>query len=512
MFKKSLSIDARNILILILFAIIIQLILLTPPYLSDQMEYYFTATKFPHLQSPPNHWGMRIGLILPVAVIFRIFGHAEITFYFIPLISILILVAAVYYLGSGIANKRVGMVSALWISMAPGLLFQSMQLLPDIPATACIVVGFALIASIEKIKGHRDKDGNQRNIFLLYLLVGLVFGYAYLIKEYFLIFIVLIPIGFWAFNISLRNLVPVAVGVLLIFFAEAVFNIIFYHDPLVRLSTANPREIVGFIERQLKDILMYLPNFLMMKGGEGTLILSVFALIHFIIQSIKNNRRIIFLFVWVLFIFFFLISISLLPVIFSWENSILLRLHILRYWVLILPPFIIGGVSALQAMLTWIVNKTKVTQELQRTIVLISMFVLAIISGARGFSVVFTDESLIRNGQDHYLELREYLKKTSSPEEVIWINRDNFIAYDRLLPIYAHDFFGRKIWEGQYKYLNFGNEYISPEEITYGKVIIDRERFNPAFRGLPEYLSEIPDNWELDFESTNHKIAIYQVQ
>ena len=95
---------------------------------------------------------------------------------------------------------------------------------------------------------------------------------------------------------------------------------------------------------------------------------------------------------------------------------------------------------------------------------------------------------------------------------MIWINRDNFIAYDRILPIYAHDFFGRKIWEGQYKYLNFGNEYISPEEITYGKVIIDRERFDPAFRGLPEYLSKIPDNWKLDFESTNHKIAIYQVQ
>jgi hypothetical protein len=94
---------------------------------------------------------------------------------------------------------------------------------------------------------------------------------------------------------------------------------------------------------------------------------------------------------------------------------------------------------------------------------------------------------------------------------VIWINRDNFIAYDRILPIYAHDFFGRKIWDGQYKYLNYGNEYIPSENITYGKVIIDRERFDPAFRGLPEYLSNIPDNWRLVFESTNKKIAIYEV-
>ena len=155
MFKKPLSIDARNILILILFALIIQLILLTPPYLSDQMEYYFTATKFPHLQSPPNHWGMRIGLILPVAVLFRIFGHAEITYYAFPLLSILILVTAVYFLGSGIANRQVGLISALWISLAPVFLYQSMQLLPDIPATACIVVGFALIASIEKIRGQQ---------------------------------------------------------------------------------------------------------------------------------------------------------------------------------------------------------------------------------------------------------------------------------------------------------------------------------------------------------------------
>ena len=235
MFKKPLSLDARNVLILILFAIIIQLILLTPPYLSDQMEYYFTATKFPHLQSPPNHWGMRIGLILPVAVLFRIFGHAEITYYAVPLVSILILVTAVYYLGTAIADRQIGMISALWISLAPVFLYQSMQLLPDIPATACIVAGFALIASIERIRGRSNKESNYRSIFLLYLLVGLIFGYAYLIKEYFLIFIVLIPIAFWAFKIPYRNLLPVVAGVFLIFVAEAVFNIIFYHDPLVRL-------------------------------------------------------------------------------------------------------------------------------------------------------------------------------------------------------------------------------------------------------------------------------------
>ena len=365
---------------------------------------------------------------------------------------------------------------------------------------------------LKKLEGSSDKEGKQKDRFLFYLLVGLVFGYAYLIKEYFLIFILLIPIAFWAFRIPFRNLLPVALGVLLIFVAEAVFNIIFYHDPLVRLSTVNPRETVGHIERRFKEILMYLPNFLMMKGGEGTLVLSIFALIHFIVQSFHKNRKIIFLFVWVLFIFFFFTGISLLPVIFSWENSVLLRLHILRYWALILPPFVIGGVSALQAAFTWVTNKLKIRQELQKTLVIFSMLVLAAISGARGFSVVFNDYSLIRNGQDHYLELREYLKETSSPEEVIWINRDNFIAYDRILPIYAHDFFGRKIWEGQYKFLNYGNEYISPEEITFGKVIIDRERFDPAFRGLPEYLSNIPDNWKLVFESTNEKIAIYQVQ
>jgi len=476
------------------------------------MEYYFTATKFPHLISPPNHWGMRIGLILPVAVLFRIFGHAEITYYTVPLFSILFLVIAVYFLGSGISNRLVGMVSALWISLAPVFLYQSMQLLPDIPATACIVVGFALIASLEKFNRHGEKEYKQRDLFLLYLLVGLIFGYAYLIKEYFLIFIALIPIAFWAFKISYRNLQPVAVGVLLIFFAEAIFNFVFYHDILVRLSTVNPRETVGHIERDFKDILMYLPNFLKMKGGEGTLVLSIIALIHFIVQSFNKNRKVIFLFIWVLFIFFIFTGISLLPVIFSWENSVLLRLHILRYWALILPPFVIGGVSALQAVLTWFFNKTRIRFAFQRTIVVFSMFVFAFISGARGFLIVFMDYSLIRNGQNHYLELREYLNETSSPMEVIWINRDNFIAYDRILPIYAHDFFGRKIWEGQYEYLNYGNEYIPPEEISFGKVIIDRERFDPAFRGLPEYLSTIPDNWKLVFESTNKKIAIYQVQ
>jgi len=512
MVKKHLGNDARNILILIIFAIIVQLILITPPYLSDQMEYYFTATKFPHLQSPPNHWGMRIGLILPVAVLFRIFGHAEITYYTIPLISILILVIAVYFLGSRIAGRQVGMISALWISLAPVFLFQSMQLLPDIPGTSAIVVGFAFISCIDRMKSQRRNQLSQNALFLFYILAGLIFGYAYLIKEYFLIFVLFIPIAFWAFNIPWRNLLPVAIGVLLIFFVEAVFNIIFYQNPLVRLSTINPRETVGHIERDFKDIIMYLPNFLNMKGGEGTLVLSIIALIHFIVQSIKKNQGIIFLFCWVLYVFLFFTGISLLPVIFSWEKSVLLRLHILRYWALILPPIIIGGVSALKEIFTRIVSKTKFRLQSRKMIIFFSILFLTLISGARGFSVVFTDYSLVRNGQDHYLELREYLKETSNPEEVIWINRDNFIAYDRILPIYTHDFFGRKIWRGQYKYLNYGNEYISADKITFGKVIIDRERFDPAFRGLPEYLSNIPENWKLVFESTNDKIALYQVQ
>ena len=492
-------------------SVFIQILFLSPPILSDQMEYYFTATRFPYLPVQPNHWSLRIGLILPVAVLYRIFGHAEITYYCLPFVSMTLLPIGVYFLGSKLFNRRTGFFSALWIFSIPNLMLESGQLLPDIPATACIVAGFAMLVASRDLQKNTDSRITERKTFWFLFLTGALFGWAYLIKEYYVIFVLLIPLAFWAFEIPCRNLIPVCAGFLIVFGIEAIFGLIYYDNPFIRFSTANPRETWGFIEKDALKIINYFPFLLGRYGGEGAAILGGIGVVNSFIQICRKNKIHIFLISWVLLIYCFFTLIGLLPAIFSWEDTVLLRLHKFRYWILILPPIIIAGVAAVENCLLKIFQKLKINHDIVEPLVGGLLFIFLAVSGSRGIFSVYDDPNLIRNGADHYLELRNYLEENNSPDDVIWINRENKMAFDRILPMYTRNFWGRIIWDGSFKYLNTDGLFLRAEEISFGKVIIDRYFFNPEFYPIPDYLVNPPESWKMVFESENQEIAIYSV-
>ena len=113
------------------------------------------------------------------------------------------------------------------------------------------------------------------------------------------------------------------------------------------------------------------------------------------------------------------------------------------------------------------------------------------------------------DGNDHYQELREFLSRLKKPLYSIWILRDVRVAYDDMLPIYTHDFWGKEIWKGKIKYLNEGHNYMHLEEIPVGYALIDREYYNLRYNRIPDYLDSPPKNWQLAFESENKKIALF---
>jgi len=509
--RKSLKQDILCITLILFFSFLIQILFLTPPILSDPMEYYFTAINFPHLSEFPNHWTMRIGLILPVAVLFRIFGHAEITYYSFPLVSMAILAIGVYFIGSRLFNRRVGFFSALWLITIPNLILESGHLLPDIPATACIVVGFAMLISFKDFQVNKDPQANERKLNWFFFIVGAVFGWSYLIKEYYVIFILLIPLAFWANKIPYRKLIPVVAGISLMFGIEVLFGLIYYDNPFVRLLAANPRETAGFIERDARKIIKYFYILLERNRGEGTLILTGIAIFDLIIHAIKKNKHHIFLLSWVLLIYCFFTFIGLLPIILSWEDMVLLRLHKFRYWILILPPLMIGGVAAVENCLLLIFHEIKIKSYLLNPFINIFLLVTLSLSCLWGISSIKKDPNLYLNGADYYQELRDYLANNNNPDDVIWINRGSFRAFDRILPN-THSFWGRKIWDGTFEYLNTNGVYLPVEKITFGNVIVDRYFFNPERYRIPDYLSAPPENWKLVFESENQRIAIYSIE
>ena len=501
--------DFWLILALIVVGVIAQIVFLNPPILSDQMEYYLRAIELPRLPERADIASMRLGLLLPVAVLYRIFGHSELAYYGVPFLSTLILVVSVYLLGRGFFNRRVGFLAAIWLLFVPNLLPESGHLLPDIPAAAALTAGFALLVASHSRSGA--KEYKHKNTWLFFL-SGVVFGWAYMTKEYMAVLFVLIPILFWVLNIPFRRLIPTVLGMALVFGFETIVGLIFYQTPLVRFAAASPRETEGFIETDVGKIFSFLFILLNRRGGIGTILLGASSLVGSIFFAFKKKKAYIFLLVWSVLFFGFFTIIGLLPVLFSWEDIVLLRLHKFRYWVPILPPLILGGLAVLDQLLLYATSKTKLPDRFVPIIVSAIIGILLVASCWGGIIEGLKEPDLVRNGADHYLELRAFLKDHGDEVQAIWVTREGRRGYARILPIYTHDFWGRPIWEGTLKYLNTEGLFVRADEIEFGHVIIDRDFNDPQFSNLPLYLSKPPADWQIVFESENKKLALYDVE
>ena len=240
--QKTLKNDLVIIILLIIVSIGVQFLFLNPPILSDQMEYYITAIRFPHLPDNPNIGSMRIGLELPVAVLYRIFGTSEVAYYTVPILSAALLSLSIYFIGKSLFSRRVGFFSGLWVIFIPNLIQDAGHLLPDLPATACSTAAFAVLFTYFGDK-QQKRDYASRSSLFIFILAGLLFGWSYLVKEYLAILFLLIPVVFWILDIPYRHLIPVAVSMLLMYSIEVAVGIIYYQKPIdplfSRLATGN---------------------------------------------------------------------------------------------------------------------------------------------------------------------------------------------------------------------------------------------------------------------------------
>ena len=507
--RKILKTDLLPISILVFIAIGVQFVFLNPPILSDQMEYYITAVRFPHLPTNPNIGSMRIGLELPVAVLYRIFGTSEVAYYTVPILSAALLSFSIYLISKSLFSRRVGFFSGLWVVFIPNLIQDAGHLSPDLPATACSAAAFAVLFTFFGDKEHK-RDFSSKSSLWIFILAGLLFGWSYLIKEYLAILFLLIPLVFRMLDIPYRHLLPVALSMLLMYGIEVAVGIIYYQNPLIRFLAASPRETTGEIQKDVSRIVTYFALLLSKAGGEGILALMGLGVLNSMLQSFRKQKSHIFLLTWVLLIYVLFTFAGLLPVIFNWEGIVLLRLHKFRYWVPILPPLVIGAVAMLDAFFAWIKGFLPKVRISENTFVSFFLAVLLSLTAARGINNIKNDPDFIRNGADHYLELRAYLKANDNPDDIIWIDRDNKRAFERILPMYIRNPFGKLIWHGSTKYINTEKLYLRADEIDQGYIIVDRDFMTPS-SSLPSYLYDAPDDWQLVFESENKKLALYKV-
>lgn len=493
-----------HIVVLFVVTLSAQIYFLQPPILSDQLNYFFHASNFPLMTQFPDHQVLRLGLIIPLHLLIDIFGYSEFSYYLIPILSEILLVIFTYLLGRRILGSNPAFWGALLIPFFPYIIRYSGYLLPDSPSAALFLLPILILFF------WKDKYQTTSAIFnyFVFTALGLVLGWSYLTREFILIFFPLILFFFLFYKIPLKYLAFISTGFLIIFFLEARFNSLIYHNALIRLLASQPRVTAGNIQRDVLRIITTFPDSLLKYSGFGLFLLIPFSLISTIEALRQKNRDMLFLALWLFSVYLCLTIIGLLPALFHWEDRVLLRLNLFRYWLVIIPPLTLLGIDGLVIVFQII---TRLLHLPKSKDAMLPVYIFLLITISLSLSAAFGDSRFIRWGNDHYLEFREFIR-SDCPEDIIWLDQGNFRSLNKVIPMYFNDFKGKPICHYEVKYINSNSHYLDPAQIGHGLIPVHTFYMNSSIFDVPEYLAQPTENWEKIFESENGMLVIYKIR
>ena len=494
------------IIISIIFTtVFLQILFLTPPELSDQLDYFFWADKFPNLSADPHHRTLRIGLLIPISFLIKFFNYSEIAYYLIPILSSVAFSIGIYKLSRLFFNRIVSLCSSILSISIPIFLRYAGQLLPDLPSIAMTIWSiFLLINSTKEVKGIYKNSK-------FHIFIGALLGWAYLVKEMVGLYFLIIALTFFLYKIPLKKIFYLVSGFLGILSLEFIFAYHTYQDAFIRFSFASPRGTEGSVTKSIPLVLTSFFRLLNNYSSDGYAFLLFLFLIGSTIFAIKKNNSFMFLNLWFLLSYFELTILGIFPIILRWEGFTILRLHIFRYWFFMIPPFIIGGTAILSKIIHLIVNNIGIRKNRLQMANGLILFTFTLSSIFIGVKSIWNLPDYIRTDGNHYQEFRKFLKNNGGEFEKIWLTFDDFRASERVIPIFTNSFFGTPIWEGDFERLNYDNELVELSDIGTGLVIVDNQFMNMFFKG--EYLPSIklPENWKVVFISTNKTLYAYRV-
>jgi 4-amino-4-deoxy-L-arabinose transferase-like glycosyltransferase len=149
-----------------------------------------------------------------VAFFQYLFGVNNFSSSLFSLISNLGIVILIYLIGNSLCNKNVGLFSAFTISIIPHFILFSSRILPDLPMLFFMTLSVYLFLNAKK---------NQKK----YILSGISWGIAYIIKEYALI-LVFFYLSYFIYKRKIpKEIIFVIIGFIFIFSLESLY---FYYN------------------------------------------------------------------------------------------------------------------------------------------------------------------------------------------------------------------------------------------------------------------------------------------
>jgi 4-amino-4-deoxy-L-arabinose transferase-like glycosyltransferase len=203
-----------------------------------------------------HHHAIRYGLLLPVALLYRVFGVGEWTTIAVPLVASSVAVALLFFIGTRLFGVRAALIAALLFATFPIQLRYATVLVPE-PILAC----YLLLAVLLYVRTD-DRTPLARSV-----LTGVVLGIAYLTKEP-AVFVALALLVDSALGRRWRQAVGVALGIGAVVAIEHAYYVGTTGDPLFRLHALSAHNDVMSGVRRARRVGMPVAA---ASRGEGTI-------------------------------------------------------------------------------------------------------------------------------------------------------------------------------------------------------------------------------------------------
>jgi hypothetical protein len=319
------------------------------PRWNDGIFVLDDAAAFPDVPRQLDHHVLRIGNIFPVRAFLELFGYGQVAYYAWPFVTGVLLVVAVFWLGTVLFGRWTAAAATVLLIFHPVLVdtviavgterMTSWQLLPDLPSTAFFTLGLALLVT----GAQRDDDRRWLSgLSWLFIGAGLTFGWAYLVREL-TVFVFPVIVGVLAgWRLPLRRWVQVAAGMLACLVLELVVNWWAHGDPLIRLKVGSEHGS-SIADLTRTDALLRFPR-AVIAYPQTVVVMATLVLMVLGAMLVRRRGHLLMLGWFVsLWLPLTLVSGLLDP------GYIRINASLMRYWVPALPPLCLGAAAAVAA-------------------------------------------------------------------------------------------------------------------------------------------------------------------
>lgn len=471
-----------------------------PPMLADALDYFDTAWLLPDVE--PTHRHLRIGLIWPLWALQRVFGYSEVAYYFLPWLACSALGFSTWWLGRVLFSARVGWVAALVVMLLPPYAAHLSLLLPDYLSAAL----FAFVVCLLCLARDR-RDASASGVAWLMFMAGLLLGWSYLVREFVVLFFPAVGAMLLLQRTPPRLLIVFCAGAISMYLLEFAWGLLVHDDPFIRLQSGEARQTALEFSTRAGEILVQFPTrFTPRSGGWLIAVPAVFGLVAMVVGLVRRHRAFTLLAMWGLYGWVLFTAIALLPVVFLDENTTYLRMHLFRYWSLILAPVFVAAAAGGFAIYDWARQSGRPPLSFVAAVIVVMPLVGVIL----GLIQIAPHPQFVRTNAVDYGEFREYVAGGGLPEKV-WMDTATTVSADKSLPMYMRSAAGfRTYWDGEVAHVNSGrSEWLDVSDIKGGYVVFDRSRSERIFnRATPDYFRDPESTWETVFRSSNGRILV----